>query len=146
MNPLCTQTHGVFRDLNDTNRHADAVQAKTVRWKVIRNSLIIVFECLNVSQCLSSLAGQYVYIETSNPRRPGDKAYLVSPPVSGTQCLKFSYHMYGSRIGSLDVYQQNMGNRMVNLFKKSGGQGNQWNKAEVQINSGNRYSVSIIQF
>ena len=146
MKPLCTQKHRIFCDLNNTNRHADAVQAKTVRWKVVRNSLLIVFECLDVSQYLSSLAGQYVYIETSNPRKSGDKAYLVSPPVSGTQCLKFSYHMYGSHIRSLDVYQQNMGNRMVNLFKKSGGQGNQWNKAEVQINSGNRYSVSIIQF
>ena len=90
------------------------------------------------------MVGQYVYIETSDPRKPGDKAYLVSPQVSGTQCLKFFYHMKGSHIGSLDVYQK-MGNRMVELFKKSGSQGNSWNKAEVQISSGNRYSVSIIQ-
>jgi hypothetical protein len=75
----------------------------------------------------------------------GDKAYLVSPQVSGTQCLKFSYHMYGASMGSLIVYQ-NIGNRMVELFKKSGNQGNQWKKAEVQINNGNRYSVSIYNF
>ena len=92
-----------------------------------------------------SLAGKYVYIETSNPRRRGQKAYLVSPQVSGTRCLKFSYHMYGTGMGSLIVYQ-NMGSGMVELFKKSGDQGNQWKKAEVQINNGNRYSVSIYNF
>jgi hypothetical protein len=75
----------------------------------------------------------------------GDKANLVSPQVNGTQCLKFSYHMYGGSIGSLIVYQ-NMGNRTVELFNKSGDQGNQWKKAEVQINNGNNYSVSIYNF
>ena len=31
----------------------------------------------------------------------GEKAYLVSPQVSGVQCVKFSYHMIGSQIGLL---------------------------------------------
>jgi hypothetical protein len=84
----------------------------------------------------------YVYIETSSPRVQGEKAYLVSPQVSGTQCLKFSYHMYGANMGSLLIYQ-NMGNQLVELFKKSGDQGDQWKKAEVQISNGNSYSVSI---
>ena len=76
----------------------------------------------------------------------GDKAYLVSPQVSGTRCLKFSYHMYGYSMGSLIVYQ-NTGSQMMELFKKSGDQGNQWNKAEVQINNGNSYySVSVYKF
>ncbi|CAB4019916.1 MAM and LDL-receptor class A domain-containing 1-like isoform X1 [Paramuricea clavata] len=74
------------------------------------------------------------------PRVEGDKAYLVSSQVSGTQCLKFSYHMYGADIGSLIVYE-NMGSQMVELFKISGDQGNQWKKAEVQIKNGNHYSV-----
>ncbi|CAB3991891.1 MAM and LDL-receptor class A domain-containing 1-like isoform X1 [Paramuricea clavata] len=84
--------------------------------------------------------GKYVYIETSSPRAQGEKASLVSPQVSGTQCLKFSYHMYGANMGSLIVYQ-NMGNQMLELFKKSGDQGDQWKKAEVQISNGNSYSV-----
>jgi hypothetical protein len=53
--------------------------------------------------------------------------------------------MYGTGMGSLIVYQ-NMGSGMVELFKKSGDQGNQWKKAELQINNGNRYSVSIYNF
>ena len=82
--------------------------------------------------------GNYVYIETSSPRIQGEKAYLVSPRVSGVQCVKFSYHMNGGQIGSLKVYQ-NMGS-LKELFTKSGSQGNQWKKAEVQVN-GNSYSV-----
>ena len=92
-----------------------------------------------------SLAGKYIYIETSSWGVQDDKAYLVSPQVNGTRCLKFSYHMYGASMGSLIVYQ-NMGSQMMELFKKSGNQGNQWKKAELQINNGNRYSVSIYNF
>ena len=86
------------------------------------------------------LAGNYVYIETSSPRIQGEKAYLVSQQVSGVQCVKFSYHMNGSQIGSLKVYQ-NTG-VLKEVFTKSGSQGNQWKKAQVQVN-GNSYSVSI---
>jgi hypothetical protein len=50
--------------------------------------------------------------------------------------------MYGANMGSLLIYQ-NMGHQMVELFKKSGDQGDQWKKAEVQISNGNSYSVSI---
>ena len=89
------------------------------------------------------LAGYYVYIETSSPRKQGEKAYLVSPQVSGVQCVKFSYHMNGSQIGSLKVYQDT--GVLKELFTKSGNQGNQWKKAEVQVN-GNNYSVSIYNF
>ena len=92
---------------------------------------------------LSLLSGNYVYIETSSPRRPGEKAYLFSPQVSGVQCVKFSYHMNGLHIGSLKVYQ-NTGS-LKEFFTKSGRQGNKWKKAEVQVN-GNSYSVSICNF
>ena len=87
-----------------------------------------------------SLAGNYVYIETSRPRRQGEKANLVSPQVSGIQCVKFSYHMNGGDVESLKVYQ-NTGT-LKELFTKSENQGNQWKKAQVQV-YGNSYSVSI---
>ncbi len=95
-----------------------------------------------------SLAGKYVYIETSYPRSSNEKAYLISPKVSGAQCLKFYYHMYGSDIRSLKVYQatSSMSFGWTQLFEKSGDQGNQWKKAEVQINNGVDYSVSTYNF
>ena len=87
-----------------------------------------------------SLAGSYIYIETSRPRIQGEKAYLVSPQVSGVQCVKFSYHMNSRHIGSLKVYQDT--GVLKELFRISGSQGDQWKKAEVQVNR-NSCSVSI---
>lgn len=52
------------------------------------------------------VAGYYLYIETSTGLI-GNKAILISPQFQqaySTCQLKFSYHMYGSTIGSLTVY------------------------------------------
>ena len=72
-----------------------------------------------------------MYIETSSPRTPNDNAKLsFSFAGSGTFCLQFYYHMYGSGIGSLKVVA---GNQLK--FSKTGNQGNAWKKAEVDIAS-----------
>ncbi len=48
-----------------------------------------------------------MYIETSSPRRRGDKAILQTGneyPADGVdKCLKFWYHMYGRTMGRLIV-------------------------------------------
>ena len=52
------------------------------------------------------ITGYYLYIETSTGLI-GNKAILISPQFQqaySTCQLKFSYHMYGSTIGSLTVY------------------------------------------
>ena len=52
------------------------------------------------------ILGHYIYIETSAPRRPGDKARLTSPSypaATNSECLQFYYHMYGIHIGTLNV-------------------------------------------
>ena len=75
--------------------------------------------------------GKYMYIETSYPRRRGDKAILILALYGkrGSSCLSFYYHMYGSSVGTLNVY-----NGKVKVFSKSSGQGNNWKKARVHIN------------
>ena len=63
-----------------------------------------------------------MYIETSYPRRPGDKARLNSPiyPKStSSSCLKFWYHMYGNLMGTLNVYAVLAGT-YHNIWSKSG--------------------------
>ncbi|KAL9985328.1 hypothetical protein ACROYT_G007718 [Oculina patagonica] len=81
--------------------------------------------------------GYYIYIETSRPRKTGDKAILTlqganSKPV----CLSFYYHMYGKTINQLNIY-----NRGKVIWTMTGEQGNAWKKAEVSI-SGN-YDLKI---
>ena len=47
-----------------------------------------------------------MYIETSAPRRPNDRARLTSPSypaATDNECLQFYYHMYGRNIGTLNV-------------------------------------------
>ena len=70
-----------------------------------------------------------MYIETSSPRISGDNAKLVfKGSGSGEFCLKFFYHMYGSSMGTLNVFS---GNRKI--FTKSGDQGNKWDGVELAI-------------
>ena len=77
-----------------------------------------------------TVIGKYVYIETSAPRVLGDNAKLVKSGLtfSTTKCLSFYYHMYGSSMGTLNVY---VGSNKI--FTKSGDQGNSWHKAAVAI-------------
>lgn len=68
----------------------------------------------------------------------GDNAKLeLSIPGSGPFCLAFFYHMYGSSMGTLNVFDGHQ-----NAFTKNGDQGNNWIKAEVTITS-NKVSWSI---
>lgn len=86
----------------------------------------------------SAKSGQYyMYIEASAPRAEGDKAILSSEIVKFSsvheRCLRFSYHMYGSAIGSLAVYFQGNSTNKTLTFQKIGDQGNQWNSTEIDI-------------
>ena len=49
-----------------------------------------------------------MYIESSAPRVQGDKADLLTPKMTSTdaKCLTFYYHMKGSSIGSLKIFQK----------------------------------------
>ncbi|XP_073248869.1 uncharacterized protein [Porites lutea] len=71
-----------------------------------------------------------MYIETSSPRRPDDKAKLVlTVPNNGEMsCLSFYYHMYGASVGTLNVYSGNS-----KVFNISGQQSNYWIVVERNI-------------
>ena len=79
-----------------------------------------------------------MYTETSSPRQPGDYAKLNSPKLqfSGTMCLQFFYHMYGSNVGTFNVDVNG-----VNVFSKSGGQGNTWNEVKKDVFFSGMYTV-----
>jgi len=50
-----------------------------------------------------------MFIEGSNPRRPGDVAIITTPELSVTtpkRCLLFWYNMYGRGIGTLQIFAE----------------------------------------
>lgn len=56
----------------------------------------------------NELTGSFLQIESSYPRRPGDRATLLSPifpstPVNDAMCMRAAVHMFGSGIGSLAI-------------------------------------------
>lgn len=80
--------------------------------------------------------GKYIYIETSAPRRRGDKARILSPQVPGGSplCFQFYYHMYGPHIGTLNVFVKSVAlNGSQTVWTKSLNQGNKWVLGEVTI-------------
>ena len=59
--------------------------------------------------------GYYIFLETSYPRRYGDKAWYISPIFQSRSIydncnLRFFYHMYGASIGQLNVYLRTYAN------------------------------------
>ena len=86
--------------------------------------------------------GFYLFSEASWPRQPGDKARLASGFISGlsagdTSCrLRFYFHMFGSDIGSLNVYTRPCNGCVETLvFSRSGNVGNYWDRAEAVLKS-----------
>jgi len=56
----------------------------------------------------NELTGSFLFTDSGYPRRPGDRALLVSPmfqptPVNDAMCMKFAVHMFGSGVGTLAI-------------------------------------------
>ena len=82
------------------------------------------------------IVGYYYYIEVSSPRKLGDKARIISPdyqPSTKPQCFNFYYHMWGSHIGTLNVYSQANNDNKTLLWTKTTDQGNQWSKGQATL-------------
>ena len=96
----------------------------------------------------SYLLGYYVYIETSSPRRKGDKAWLVSqtyPAAPNGKCLNFYYHMYGLDINLLHVIVKPIGAPFgISVWNKTGNQGNVWRHGQATVQATGRFQVSFI--
>lgn len=88
-----------------------------------------------------------MFIETSYPRKRGDRAHLestvFSPTTGDGTCMNFFYHMSGSTIGSLNVYMKVIGQSMTKIWTQSGDKGNSWLEGQLPIKSAGRsYQVN----
>ena len=97
----------------------------------------------------TSQTGYYMYIETSWPRRFGDKAWLVSrnfqgmTPGSESCKLRFFYHMFGDSAESLNVYIRTYrnGSAQQRVWGLKGSQGAIWNRAVITLSSRKDFQV-----
>ena len=84
-------------------------------------------------------------MESSYPAQAKDNALLRSPwlnPISGGQCLKFCYTMYGNTMGQLKVHIEKEGVAKYLIFYESGDKGVGWKGFEKDIDTNLRYRVS----
>ena len=95
------------------------------------------------------ILGYYLLFEASS-QTPGSKARVMksyNATSSKGMCLNFWFMMYGSSLGTLNVYQK-VGSSLGNaLWSISGDQGLQrtWLKGQVTFNSTGTFSVSAIE-
>ena len=82
------------------------------------------------------IAGYYIYIETSLPRKINETAVLVSPIVNSQNdvCLKFWYHMFGQDINNLQVLTTDVMTGQQNvIWRRFETQGNIWRPASITL-------------
>ncbi|XP_034192105.2 MAM and LDL-receptor class A domain-containing protein 1 isoform X1 [Osmia lignaria lignaria] len=90
-----------------------------------------------------STAGGYAYIDSSFPRRPGDRARLISasfpaPSADTPMCMHFWFHMFGSGIGVLKLFLRNfrsLDTPLREIWSLNGNAGNTWFVAQITIGS-----------
>ncbi|XP_076229736.1 MAM and LDL-receptor class A domain-containing protein 1 isoform X4 [Nomia melanderi] len=90
-----------------------------------------------------STGGGYAYIDSSFPRRPGDRARLLStsfpaPNPDTPMCLHFWFHMFGAGIGSLKLFVRHFRSLdapLREIWALTGNAGNTWFIAEITIGS-----------
>ncbi|XP_052285147.1 SCO-spondin-like isoform X5 [Dreissena polymorpha] len=97
---------------------------------------------------LNNATGSYIFTESSAPRSMLDTAWIQSPEIDATDgtvhCFRFWYHMSGSSIGRLNVYQVTYGSLPGNLvWSLTGEQGSTWMEGQVPLRSNHSYSMLI---
>ena len=89
-----------------------------------------------------------MYIETSRPRRQGQKARLASASITqtGSACVSFYYHMYGRNMGSLNIYVKEQtlsgtSNLGQPVWRRQGNQQNRWIMGQFTIMPSQSFQV-----
>ena len=88
-----------------------------------------------------------MYIEASNPRSKGHKAWLKSAEYEPTlgRCLSFWYHMYGQHIGAFNVLIMQNTSRSAPIWTLKGSQGYAWKPSRVTIKSSVKHNVGPLR-
>jgi len=95
------------------------------------------------------VTGSFAYINSGSPRRPQDKAHLVSNEFQATDannplCLRFWTHMFGSGIGELNVYIRTIGGTSdpdKKIWGLIGDAGNNWYMGQAPVASSRPFKI-----
>ncbi|XP_066292578.1 MAM domain-containing glycosylphosphatidylinositol anchor protein 2-like [Branchiostoma lanceolatum] len=62
---------------------------------------------------------------------------------TNTRCLEFWYHMYGSNIDQLNIYQRPTGNTQLGtpIWSLAGDQGNVWDQARLDLAADTNFKI-----
>eukprot|EP00057_Strongylocentrotus_purpuratus_P017082 XP_011671556.1 PREDICTED: MAM and LDL-receptor class A domain-containing protein 1 [Strongylocentrotus purpuratus] len=80
--------------------------------------------------------GHYLYVEASQPRRPGDRAQIISPPITlfnDSYCLEFFVHMSGDDTASLSVVHRGDYYPDEEIARLTGPAGTEWKPYNVDV-------------
>ncbi|XP_077865040.1 MAM and LDL-receptor class A domain-containing protein 2-like [Saccoglossus kowalevskii] len=101
-----------------------------------------------IDHTTGTATGHFAYIETSTSTI-GHSAVLTTTEFTSDidRCLRFWYHMYGEDIGSLNVYQIDIGNIFQTpIWSRSGNQDDMWRRGTIPLPvelTGNPYLISF---
>ncbi|XP_010214254.1 PREDICTED: MAM and LDL-receptor class A domain-containing protein 1 [Tinamus guttatus] len=93
---------------------------------------------------LQEPSGHYIFIKSSFPQLPGQKARISSPVLSrrSKNCkIFFYYYMYGAHVGSLIVYQRTTAEHEKILLLLTGNQGNFWQRKALTLDGDEDFQV-----
>ncbi|XP_047444387.1 MAM and LDL-receptor class A domain-containing protein 2 isoform X2 [Mugil cephalus] len=79
--------------------------------------------------------GHYYSLPSSAVDQAGETASMFSPlyPAGRGSCVQLWYHMYGTGMGTLNVYQQSEEGKEALIFSQSGDQGRLWRFAQAAL-------------
>ena len=89
--------------------------------------------------------GYYIYAEASNPRRPGDRARLLSPLMTGDTCVAFRFNMHGSQMGTLRVYGK-LGSSEQVVWEHNTNTGDTWDGMQINIRTTAQFQAILSFF
>lgn len=110
------------------------------RVKVIRN---VAWTLLRLSFIFPTVQSTgFIYINTTSPRVKGEKARMMTRYILPRyNCLSFSYHIYGSHIGRLNVYFKSYESSEILLWRLHKAQSNNWHHGEILIQTNDTFQV-----
>ncbi|CAG2242743.1 unnamed protein product [Mytilus edulis] len=86
--------------------------------------------------------GHYIYTESRGNSSLNDESNLLSGWIvpSPKQCMSFWYHMYGSNINKLVVFQMNRSHN-IDIWNISNDQGNKWHFKSLTLKNIGQYQI-----